>query len=132
MDVMKTHGAFSWSELMTPSPSGSIEFYGSLFGWKLETMDMQGGKYTVAKIGDTPVAGMMDSAACGEGAPPMPTAWSCYVTVDNVDEALAKCTSLGGKVMMPAMDVPTVGRMACIQDPQGATISIITYESQKS
>lgn len=132
MDVMKTHGAFSWSELMTPSPGGSIEFYGSLFGWKLETMDMQGGKYTVAKVGDTPVAGMMDSAACGEGAPPMPTAWSCYVTVDNVDKALEKCLSLGGKVLMPAMDVPTVGRMACIQDPQGATISVITYESQKS
>lgn len=128
MDVNKTHGAFSWSELMTPSPSGATEFYGGLFGWTLETMDMPTGKYTVASVNGTPVAGIMDSNACGDGAPPMPTSWSCYVTVDNVDEAIAKCTSLGGKVVMPPMDVPTVGRMACIQDPQGATISVITYE----
>jgi predicted enzyme related to lactoylglutathione lyase len=38
-----------------------------------------------------------------------------------------KAPTLGGKVLMPPMDIPTVGRMAVIQDPQGAVISIITY-----
>ena len=34
---------------------------------------------------------------------------------------------LGGKVAMQPMVVPNVGRMAVIQDPQGATLSVITY-----
>jgi predicted enzyme related to lactoylglutathione lyase len=28
---------------------------------------------------------------------------------------------------MPPTDIPTVGRFATIRDPQGATLSLITY-----
>lgn len=125
MDAFTTPGAFSWSELMTSDPAAAAEFYGSLFGWTIETMDMPGGKYRVAKIGDTAIAGMM---ACPDPATPMPPAWGCYVTVADVDKSVERCCALGGKLLMPAMDVPTVGRMACIQDPQGAAINIICYE----
>jgi predicted enzyme related to lactoylglutathione lyase len=41
-----------------------------------------------------------------------------------------KCSALGGKVMMPPTDIPTVGRFAVIQDGQGATLNIITYAQQ--
>lgn len=124
MDVFTTPGAFSWSELMTKDPAKATEFYGGLFGWTIDAMDMPVGKYYVAKVGNVAVGGM---ASCPDGAPGMPTAWGCYVTVANVDETLKRCQALGGKVLMPAMDVPTVGRMACIQDPQGASISVISY-----
>ena len=40
MDVYKTHGAFSWSELMTSDPTAAAAFYGPLFGWTVQTMDM--------------------------------------------------------------------------------------------
>ncbi|WP_397533847.1 VOC family protein [Roseateles sp.] len=125
MDVFTTSGAFSWSELMTTDPAAAAEFYGSLFGWRIESMDTPTGKYHLAKIGDTAIAGMMASQ---DAAAQMPPAWGCYVTVADVDAAIAKCSALGGTVLMPAMDVPTVGRMACIQDPQGAAINIICYE----
>ena len=49
--------------------------------------------------------------------------------MNSVDETLAKCTALGGKVLVPPMDVPTVGRMAVIQDPQGATLSVMAYNA---
>jgi predicted enzyme related to lactoylglutathione lyase len=126
MDVYKTHGAFSWCELMTTDPQAAAAFYGSLFGWTVDTMDMGTGPYHVAKAGADSVAGIMGMPP---GAPPMPPHWGAYVTVDNVDETLAKCTALGGKVLVPAMDVPTVGRMAVIQDPQGATLSVMTYSA---
>ena len=32
MDAYKTHGAFSWSELLTTDPAAASEFYGGLFG----------------------------------------------------------------------------------------------------
>jgi predicted enzyme related to lactoylglutathione lyase len=125
MDAYKTHGAFSWSELMTSDTQGATEFYGSLFGWKVDTMDMGTGPYHVVKIGDTAVGGIMGKPP---GAPAsMPSMWGCYVTVDDVDKTLAKVRSLGGKVLMEPTEVKGVGRMAVIQDPQGAALSVITY-----
>jgi hypothetical protein len=46
--------------------------------------------------------------------------------VDDVDAIAAKVTELGGRVLVPPMDIPTVGRFATFQDPQGAVISAIT------
>jgi len=124
MDVYKTHGAFSWSELMTSDPAAAAAFYGELFGWVARDMGEAMGGYRVVNVGDTGIGGIMGMPP---GAPPMPPHWGCYVTVDNLDATLAKCTGLGGKTLMPPMDVPNVGRMAVIQDPQGATISVMQY-----
>jgi predicted enzyme related to lactoylglutathione lyase len=124
MDVMKTPGAFSWSELMTTDPKAAVAFYGQLFGWQSKDMDMGTGAYHVQNVGETSVAGIMGMPPGAQGMPPM---WGCYVTVANVDETLKKAEALGGKVMMPAMDVAGVGRMAVIADPQGATLNVITY-----
>jgi predicted enzyme related to lactoylglutathione lyase len=124
MDTYKTHGAFSWSELMTSDPAAATEFYGTLFGWKVEKMDMPDGAYHVLKVGDTSVGGIMGMPP---GAGPMPPTWGCYVTVDNVDETARKCTSLGGKVVHAPQDIPGVGRFAVILDRQGAALNIITY-----
>ncbi len=125
MDAYKTHGAFSWSELMTSDSRAAGEFYRTLFGWKVETMDMGTGPYNVVKVGDTSVGGIMGMPP---GAPAgMPSHWGCYVTVDDVDKLLVKVKSLGGSVLMEPMEVKGVGRMAVIQDPQGAALSVITY-----
>jgi len=133
MDVYKTHGAFSWSELMTPDPAAATAFYGALFGWTVQTSEMGGeggeggegaGPHHMMKIGDTAVGGVM---GLPPGAPAMPSHWGCYVTVDNVEASVAKCSALGGKTLVPPMDVPGVGRMAVIQDPQGATLSLMAY-----
>ncbi|HEX6363398.1 MAG TPA: VOC family protein, partial [Albitalea sp.] len=124
MDAYKTHGAFSWSELLTTDPAAASEFYGSLFGWKIETMDMGQGPYHVVKAGDTSIGGIMKIPA---ESGPMPPNWCPYVTVSDVDATAKKCASLGGKVLMPPTDIPTVGRFAVIQDPQGAVLNVITY-----
>ncbi|MFX1682684.1 VOC family protein [Mitsuaria sp. CC2] len=128
MEVFKTHGAFSWSELMTTDSTKASEFYGKLFGWTVEAMPMPGAPdappYQVIKPrgSEDAIGGMMTSPQPG-----MPPAWGIYVTVDNVDETVAQAKAMGAKVLMDIMDVPTVGRMATLQDPQGAVISVITY-----
>jgi uncharacterized protein len=124
MDVFKTHGAFSWSELTTGDPAAAAAFYGPLFGWRVEAMDMGGGPYHVLKAGETAVGGIMKSPA---EAGAMPPAWGCYVTVDDVDAIAAQAAALGGQVVVPPMEVPGVGRMAVIADPQGATLSVMQY-----
>ncbi len=128
MDVFKTHGAISWSELMTGDPVAASAFYSRLFGWTVKTTHMGGdvGDYHVASVGETSVGGVMGTPPGATGVPPH---WGIYVTVDSVDESLALAKSLGATVCMDPMDVPGVGRMATINDPQGATISIIQYLS---
>jgi uncharacterized protein len=127
MDAMKTHGAFSWSELTTTDPAAAAEFYGQLFGWVAQDMGEAMGGYKVVNVGDTGVGGIM---AMPPGAPPMPPHWGCYVTVDDVAATLAACARLGGKTLMGPHDIPGVGRMAVIQDPQGAVLSVIAYAPQ--
>lgn len=123
-DPLKQHGAFSWNELMTSDVDAAKTFYGQLFGWTLEDMNIDGMGYIMAKAGDKEVAGIM-------GMPPevgnMPPAWGAYVTVDDVEASARQAEILGGKILMEPQDIPDVGRFCVICDPQGATISLITY-----
>ena len=121
----KTHGAFSWTELMTTDPKAAKEFYGDLFGWEMEEYPMEGMNYTVVKAGGQEVGGIMAIPPESQGAP---SAWGTYVTVTNVDDTVETAKTLGANILMPPRDIPDVGRFAVIQDPQGAIISVISYK----
>jgi predicted enzyme related to lactoylglutathione lyase len=118
------HGAFSWSELMTTDVSGAVEFYTKLFGWGTQELQMEGMSYTLVKVGESEVGGIMAVPPEAEGMPP---AWGVYVTVSDVDATAKMAEKLGGKIIVPPQDIPDVGRFCVIQDPQGAFISAITY-----
>ncbi len=123
-DVYRTHGAFSWNELSTPDPAGAAAFYGELFGWTTQQMGPEMGHYRVVSVGKTGVAGIM---APPPGSPPMPPHWGCYITVNDADAAVRRCGELGGATLVPPMEVPGVGRMAVLRDPQGAVFSVMQY-----
>ena len=125
--AMKQHGAFSWNELMTSDVASAKAFYGELFGWKMRDEQMPELTYTLLKIGDQEVGGMMAIPANVQGAPP---AWGTYVTVDDVDRQVIRAEQLGGKVILPPRDIPNVGRFTVISDPQGAMLTMITYTDQ--
>lgn len=58
----------------------------------------------------------------------MPPTWGVYITVADVDATAEQAKLLGGKVLMSPMAIAGVGRFALIQDPQGATFCVITYQ----
>ena len=59
-DRFKTHGDFSWTELMTNDVEASRKFYTELLGWAAEDMPMgEGGSYVVVKAGDQSIGGIM-------------------------------------------------------------------------
>jgi len=127
-EAMKQHGAFSWNELMTSDVPGAKAFYSELLGWTLSDMESSCGSYTMARAGDTEVAGIMATPSEAQGMPP---AWGAYVTVDDVNAMPARVESLGGKVILPPQDIPEVGRFMVMQDPQGAVLMLITYFDKK-
>lgn len=115
-------GRFVWYELMTTDPSAAKEFYTKALGWGHQKwegpMD-----YSMWTLEGTPVGGVMTlpEEARTAGAPPH---WMAYVGTPDVDATIARAQEIGGSVAWPAMDVPTVGRMAGLRDPQGAMFAI--------
>lgn len=117
---------FPWHEVYTPNVQGTLDFYTSSLGWETESMDMGQGPYHMLKANGTSVCGVFDSAQAND-APPH---WSTYIAVDNLDDRLAKCTANGATVVVPKMQVPTVGWMAMIADPFGAHVWLYQAEQQ--
>ncbi|HZW24394.1 MAG TPA: VOC family protein [Gallionella sp.] len=124
-EPFKQHGAFSWCELMTPDVEAAKTFYTKLFGWNTEEMSMPGMIYTVVKAGGNGIGGIMATPQEAKATPP---AWGVYVTVDDIDATAKTAGQLGARLLVPPTDIPDVGRFCVIQDPQGATISAITYK----
>lgn len=113
--------AFPWHEVYVPDAQKAIDFYTEAFGMGTQSMDMGGGfTYNMLTVDGKGVAGVMSTNNPDmQGVPPQ---WATYMSVDDVDARLAKAQSLGATVVVPPMDVPNVGRMAMIADPQGAHI----------
>lgn len=120
---MKQHGAFSWNELMTTDMDSAKAFYTKMFNWELEDINNEM-PYTLAKINGQDSAGIMPMPPEAIEMPPM---WGAYVTVDDVEASAKQVEELGGKVLLEPRDIPDVGRFCVISDPQGATLSIISY-----
>jgi predicted enzyme related to lactoylglutathione lyase len=127
-DRFKTHGDFSWTELMTRDVEAAKKFYAELLGWSMEEMPMAEGPYIVLRAGDKGVGGMM---VMPSNVPAhVPAHWASYVTVDDVDAVAKKAEELGAKTIVPPTDVPGVGRFCTFQDPEGAVLSVMTYSME--
>ena len=115
---MATHdGTFVWYELTTPDPETARAFYAAVAGWHIADAGMPGAPYGIASLGDRPMAGIMAPPA---GCEDLPTAWNGYIGVPDVDAMAQRVVEAGGTVHRPPADLPGVGRLAGVADPQGA------------
>lgn len=109
---------FVWHECNVPDGAAAASFYTEVLGWTTTDMDMGPmGTYTMFGNQGQNVAGIMPTVGEHKDVPPH---WSVYFNCDDVDAKAAKAVELGAKVVVPAFDLPTVGRMSLISDPQGA------------
>jgi predicted enzyme related to lactoylglutathione lyase len=114
-------GEFSWNELVTQDVAGATAFYTKLFGWQMEKFGASSPdkEYMILKAGNTQVGGMMKMPMPGA-----PSSWLAYVTVADCDASVKQATGLCGKVCVEPFDVPMVGRIAVLKDPQGASFGL--------
>lgn len=115
-------GATMWNELMTTDVPAAGNFYTQLFGWERDVSTMNETEYTVFMKDGEQIAGMMQKP---EGLEQVPSHWMIYFGVANCDASVEKVRSLGGQVTTEPFDIPDVGRIAVIQDPQGAVCCIM-------
>ncbi len=123
---MTTVGNSGWIGHSGPDQGKAKAFYQEVLGWTINDMPMQdGSSYSAAVVGETAIGGFS----------PMPEdngSWTIFFTVADVDASIAKAKAKGAAIVQPAMDMPGVGRMATLTDPQGARFALITYESMAS
>jgi predicted enzyme related to lactoylglutathione lyase len=119
-------GTFCWNELNTHDLPAARDFYTKLFGWATDEYSQNGMDCTLYRIGPDRIGGMVkypprpDDGSLPEAIP----VWLSYVRVENVEATIAKVLELKGKVLIPPTDIPMVGRMAVLQDPQGACLGL--------
>src|SRR5262245_25318042 len=116
-------GRFVWFELLTSDMTAAQRFYTQLIGWDTATWRAGDEPYMLWMQRQQRVGGLMrlPEQASKAGTPPH---WLGYVSTPDVDATLTAAAKLGARALMPAMDVPDVGRIAVIADPQGAVIGL--------
>ena len=119
-------------------PADDIEkikkFYQELFGW---TMNKYPGPTTYYMMGTVPInektmmpirpgvnGGLYEkkNASSPELAIPLN-----YISVESVEEYSKKIQALGGKILVPKMEIPTIGWWALAVDPEGNHFGILEY-----
>ena len=113
-------GTPAWVDLMAADFEASKSFYAQLFGWEYEQSGEEYGNYATALLDGESVAGI--GPAQGPDAPP-PT-WTTYLAVDDAAKVAEQAADAGGTVLMPAMQVGSMGSMAVLADPTGAVFGL--------
>ena len=128
LDAVNDPGALCWTELTTPDVPGAKSFYSDVLGWETDDQPMGEFTYTVVRPADggesSGQGGIMplspEMAAAGAT-----TRWQLYFEVADCDATAAAVTANGGTVVVPASDIPDVGRFAVALDPDGAQFAVI-------
>jgi hypothetical protein len=115
---------FVWYELMTTDDAAAARFYGAVIGWGEADAGFPDRRYTLMKAGAAPVAGIMvlPPEMVARAIPPH---WVGYVGVASLHETLAAIRAHGGQVYWGPEEIPGVGTLAAVADPQGAVFSLI-------
>lgn len=117
--MSEQHGSFIWYELLTADAKAAKAFYDDVVGWDIDAEAPPGGmEYRMIKAHDGAAGGVMELGAemIAGGARP---AWLGYIGVDDVDASVAAIVADGGQVHLSAFDIPGIGRIAMVADPQG-------------
>lgn len=114
-------GRLLWYELLTSDMAAAEAFYTAVLGWTVQPFEGSPEPYHMWARGDGTLVGGVMRIPQGMNFPPH---WEMYVGVPQLEAAVSRIEQLGGSALSPAIEVPTVGRMRTMKDPQGAVFSI--------
>ena len=112
-------------------PADDVEklrrFYSELFGWRIERLPgpMDYWMIETVPVDDKGVAlrpGVNGGMMKRQNPEHRPVN---YIAVESVDEYVKRIEALGGKVVVPKMEVPGIGWWALAIDPEGNQFAIL-------
>jgi predicted enzyme related to lactoylglutathione lyase len=127
-------GEFCWTEIAAANLEANKTFYTKVFGWYFHQSENPDTNMQYLEFGTdeaSHIGGMYEpNAEMCKGTIPPPHFMN-YIAVEDVDDAAGKAFDLGGKIVVPPMNIPNVGRFCVVEDPTGAKFSIITLGGGK-
>ena len=111
-------GSIHWVELHSTEIDKDIAWFESVFGFSTKVENMPAGPYHVLQAEGSPRGGLM---AAQSGV----STFVAWVRVTELDATLARVKEHGGNAVTDIISNPTVGRMAIVSDPSGATFGLI-------
>ena len=145
-ELVNSPGAWNFSNLHTRDVDTASRFYGSVFGWEVDQVDMGGMAGTMVRLPG--YADFLEQFNPGIrqrhadfGAPPGFTEcvawiepltdetaarWGVTFTVADTDAVAAKAREVGGSVVAEPFDMPP-SRVAVLRDPAGAEFTAASF-----
>lgn len=115
------YGKFVWYDLLTENPDDVRRFYSELFGWTFQATEAT--RYTLILHHGQPIGGIVDMTDSKTDV--NESQWISVLSVPDVDAAVKTTTAAGGTVHVSPVNIPGRGRLAVIDDPQGALVALL-------
>lgn len=93
------------------------DWYSGIFGWKVNAENPM--NYGIVEAQGSGIGG---GISAGEGGA---KAVTFYIAVDDLQASLDKVQSLGGKTVMPVMEIPGMVTLAVFSDPEGNVVGMV-------
>jgi predicted enzyme related to lactoylglutathione lyase len=99
-------------------------FYQTVFGWKFQAWGPPG--FFLIATGDKEDPGIQGALQKRHEVVPGEriNGYECTISVEDIDAAAAAVTANGGKIILPKCEIPTVGWLIKIQDPEGNVVCV--------
>lgn len=129
-DELADPGEWIWSSLITSDVDAGAAFYQTLFNYEVYPVDDDGDGQSDHAVFASENFARASANSLPEKRPDARPHWLSFVRVDNVDQAVAKVTQLGGRVVVePRMDRQG-GKLAVAVDPQGAHFGLMEWSDE--
>lgn len=115
-------GEMAWLDLTVDNASEIKDFYQRVIGWQVEDVAMGEHNDYVMKSPDSgeAISGICHAKGVNAG---MPATWLPYFLVEDINDAVANVTELGGELLT---EIKQAGKdsYVVVKDPAGAVCSL--------
>ncbi|MGH3328988.1 MAG: VOC family protein [Streptomycetales bacterium] len=118
-------GSPCWLDLGAPDVAAAAAFYGSVFGWELQSFAPDAGGYGVFRLDGKTVGAV--GPLTEEGAR---SAWMIYFDTPDAEATAQAVERLGGTVRVATFDADGESRIAQLTDPLGGQFAV--WQPEKS
>lgn len=115
-----THTTVNWFEIPVRDLNRAVEFYGTVLGAPLETIDGPNGPMPVFMGAEGP------AGTLGQETIPVEGGVVIYLGCEDIDAALSRVEQAGGSVAMPRSPIGPFGFIGQFKDSEGNLVALHT------
>ncbi|GAA4284421.1 VOC family protein [Brevibacterium daeguense] len=118
------NGTPVWISLNCQDVEAARRFYTNLFGWTFTPPEESMGGYQLIMLGEETVGGMMRSMNPDGSPADVPSAWTVFLHVRDIEAAVESAASASARVLTAPMRAGDMGALAELIDPGGAAVGL--------